>query len=289
MFNRITVIGVGSLGGFVADAISSLASVKELEIIDFDKVEPKNLINSIYTRDCVNKLKVDALRDIIKDKNPRVKVIKRNEKFIEGSSKISRKSFVIDCRDYNHDRSGAIDVRLFISSRYLIVDCRTRVSYGDDEREGKYLTQLTRTDLKNAAVIISMLIYNGTIETLTYNNSINKYDLDYLTKISYLPEPEDIVFDSGKNDVTSLVNVEQSIKPMIDMNKLSDINVYVGGKDLPIVSNVIPQLTLNSGMDVISNLLSSIQTPLKFDKFIVYISQDQTECYVELLPECGAA
>ena len=64
---KILVIGVGSFGGFLCKHLSELESVKELFIVDFDSVEPKNARNSVYSISQVGEYKVDALKEIIQD------------------------------------------------------------------------------------------------------------------------------------------------------------------------------------------------------------------------------
>ena len=48
VINTASVIGVGALGGFVADSISDIEELETLTIIDQDIVEMRNLRNSIY-------------------------------------------------------------------------------------------------------------------------------------------------------------------------------------------------------------------------------------------------
>ena len=43
VYRSVTVIGVGTLGGFVAEAISNLEGLEKLVVVDHDIVEVKNL------------------------------------------------------------------------------------------------------------------------------------------------------------------------------------------------------------------------------------------------------
>ena len=70
VYRSVTVIGVGTLGGFVAAAIANLEGVEKLVVVDHDIVEAKNLINSIYRPIDIDLLKVDSLKDIIANDHP---------------------------------------------------------------------------------------------------------------------------------------------------------------------------------------------------------------------------
>lgn len=281
IYNNITVLGIGTLGGFVADAISELEKVSKLIIVDHDIVEVKNLINSIYRQIDVDLPKVDALSDIITSKRSDIKIEKIQEKFIEGKTKIPKSDLILDCRDYTYDRIGLIDARLYMSSRYLIVDCRRYVTYAD-KQQGKYLVQLTKEDLKYASLIVSLLVNSGTIETMKKSEVVQKYELDHFKKINK-NNTYDIVYDSGEK----FINLPETIKPIIDLNKSKELTVFIGSKMIPITQTIIPAKTLQNELDVISNL-SSIVKIQDFNAFIISI-QNSNQGVIELIPETGAA
>ena len=77
----IGIIGVGSLGGFTANAISYLDEVKKLYLIDHDKVLKKNLQNSIFREKDVDRLKVDVIEELIECRGK--EIIKFPRRFIE--------------------------------------------------------------------------------------------------------------------------------------------------------------------------------------------------------------
>jgi sulfur carrier protein ThiS adenylyltransferase len=62
----ITIIGVGSTGSFTALNLAKMG-IKNIKVIDFDIVESHNLPNQFYRFQDINKLKVEALQEIIKD------------------------------------------------------------------------------------------------------------------------------------------------------------------------------------------------------------------------------
>ena len=63
---NITIIGVGSTGSFLAFTLAKMG-ISKIKVIDFDKIEKHNIPNQYYRLKDVGKLKVDALKEIIKD------------------------------------------------------------------------------------------------------------------------------------------------------------------------------------------------------------------------------
>ena len=63
---KITIIGVGSSGSFIALTLAKMG-FKDIEIIDFDRVELHNIPNQFYRMKDIGKYKVEALKDIIKE------------------------------------------------------------------------------------------------------------------------------------------------------------------------------------------------------------------------------
>lgn len=61
---HVTIAGVGALGSNLADSLSR-QGFASLRLIDFDRVEPKNLGTQIYSTEDVGMLKVDAARNAI--------------------------------------------------------------------------------------------------------------------------------------------------------------------------------------------------------------------------------
>lgn len=65
----INVVGAGSLGSFCVFLLAKMIGVLRCPIVvtDFDKVELHNVQNQLYRESDVGRLKVEALRDIVKD------------------------------------------------------------------------------------------------------------------------------------------------------------------------------------------------------------------------------
>lgn len=70
---RIAVAGLGGLGSNVCVSLAKIG-VNYLHIIDFDVVEPSNLNRQAYTMKHLGKLKVDAMKEILLEINPYLKI-----------------------------------------------------------------------------------------------------------------------------------------------------------------------------------------------------------------------
>jgi hypothetical protein len=282
VYKSFVIAGLGTLGGFLADSLSRLDETEELTLIDFDTVEWKNLGTSIYRPIDVGVKKVTALTDIIIHQNPGVVVKSIDDTFIEGETKIPEGDIVFDCRDIICDRKDIIDVRVSISSRYVIVDCRKNVSY-KEQKDGRYLVDLRKDDIRNAAFIVSMLVSNQTIRQLIKTQSIQKYELDYLKKIE--PKYGEVVYECAA-EAQQIVNLPTNIIPIIEENRKRDIEVFVGSQEQPISQTKIPQNTLKTGYDVVSSLTSLLTLPCEYPSYLISL---HNHGYIVLIPETGAA
>lgn len=289
---RIAIIGLGTLGGFVAQTISELNFVRKIVLVDFDIVEAHNLTNSIYRNGDVNKYKTTSLHDIIKEQcgnNLEIEII--TEKYEESKTVIPQVDLIIDCRDYVCDRNDEIDVRLFVSSRYLVIDCRKNVSY-DKNYTGRYLSQLTKNDLRRASLIVSSFMQNNFLDYMIKSQIIKEIDLDYVDKISneiktHHQKRNMIVDYEGSK---KLLNLEENIGNIICENRNKDLMITVGDKKLSPLSKIVKKDSLNSSEVVVNTLTNMVKTE-KTSQFyyIISVTQDNNICYVELLPETGAA
>jgi len=289
--SRMTIIGLGSLGGFVTQTILGLNCLRKLTLIDFDIVEEKNLINSIYKKYDVGRYKTTSLYDIIQQQNENnieIKII--NERYEKEKSIIPETDLIIDCRDCFVDRGDEIDVKLFISSRYLVIDCRKNISY-DKSYEGRYLTQLTKNDLLGASLIFISFIQDGFLDYMVKNQIIKEFDLDYLNKISndikHKNENRHMVINS---DVSKkLLNLEENIDEIIQENKHKDVLVTLGEKHFsPVIRRIPKNSNPNDIISVMNQMTNTVYTQNQY-YYILSMSIEKNSCHVELIPEFGSA
>jgi len=92
------IIGVGSTGSFIGLTLAKMG-FKNIQIIDFDKVEEHNIPNQFYRVDDKDSLKTDALGEIIKDFSG-TEVKKINQKIEEDFEfEIGLNSVLVVCVD----------------------------------------------------------------------------------------------------------------------------------------------------------------------------------------------
>jgi hypothetical protein len=303
VYENITIIGVGSLGGFLTKHISELTIVREITIVDFDSVESKNIFDSIYSYDDLGEYKVDSLYEIVKNN---ANINKLNQKYEEGVTILPQCDLVIDCRDVVCDRKNEINVRFSITDRTLVIDCRNSVknSYSYD---GRYSLSLTSNEINKAAFYAAQVIESGHLKEMIENNMIQYIDLDVVSDAmnksikESLSNRIDIIYDSNGN-VNRLHCLQENIKPILFMNRTKNIEVFVGDRETHI-SNIlscfpeeaktkyalIPKNSLTNSVDVINKLTDIIRKQPGMTNFIVTVKKRGAYEYVELLEETGAA
>ena len=305
MFRKVAIIGIGTLGGFLCKHISEINKVKEIVIIDPDIVESKNTFTSIYNSSQVGEYKVDALADIISDD---VIVTKVNRRYVEGKTSFPRCNLVIDCRDVVCDRTSEIDVRFYISRRILMIDCRKQVKNACSYN-GAYSVELTKTEINKASFYAAQIIDSIEIFDMMRNTLIQQIDLDILPSIMEkaisrsMENKMDIVYE--KSDMTNRLQcIEDHIKPILKLNKIQPIDIYVGEQKptnilqklfnkMPEVAEtqyaLIPVGSLNTSLDVIKRLSDLVKIQPGVSNYIVTIRRKHGKTFIELLEETGAA
>lgn len=71
---RIHIIGCGSVGSTVAELLARFG-LTNFVLYDFDVVEPHNVVNQMFTSKHLHMPKVEALKQMLEDINPEVKVL----------------------------------------------------------------------------------------------------------------------------------------------------------------------------------------------------------------------
>ena len=293
MYKRITIIGLGTLGGFLAKSISNIEEVKLLTLIDYDYVEKRNLRNQIYSEKDVGFFKVNCLYRILKLKRSNLKLRRIIGKYEEEITKIPKSDLVIDCRDFTYDRRDRIHVRTYLTSRYLIVDCQRNVKY-EKHHEGKYLTELTKHDLEYASWAFCDLIIKGVLKKLIYDQIIYNIPLDHNIENAYNTIDKtnkfDLVIDSQIND-KKLKNLHD-VGLSLDTIKKRETIICIGDQRDPLIQKRYPENHFNNLDELVSSMLSLISTAnqvVVYQHYIICKKIVDNKCYVQLLPETGAA
>lgn len=106
---HLTVCGAGAIGSNLVDSLAR-QGFKSFRVIDYDRVDPHNINNQIYSKQHVGKLKSDSLSDIIYEVN-------------DGEvESITKKLDSDNIKKYIKDTDLVIDAFDNIPSRMLIKD-----------------------------------------------------------------------------------------------------------------------------------------------------------------------
>lgn len=66
---RVHIIGCGAIGSTLAENLARFGFTK-ITLYDFDKVEPHNIANQMFTQQDIGKMKIDAVKQMIVSINP---------------------------------------------------------------------------------------------------------------------------------------------------------------------------------------------------------------------------
>lgn len=307
MYRKVTVIGLGTLGGFLCKHISEFETVKKLVIVDHDTVESRNVFRSIYDPQHIGEYKVDALADMIKNNvGDDINVTKINTKYVEGTTDLPKSDLVIDCRDVVCDRISEINVRFYISHKTLVIDCRKHVK-NPCVYNGSYSIELTKNEINKAAFYAAHSIASGHLDKMIKNNLIQRIDLDIISSSmtksinESIENKIDMIYEV--NGAERLQSVESFIQPILNLNKTQEVEIVVGDyqhKELEEIFNsiseingdlrtLVPQNSLNTSMDVMQALTDLVKKQPGVSNFVIIMREHHGKKYIELLEETGAA
>lgn len=294
----VAIIGVGSLGGFLAESVALVDTVSNLTLIDPDIVEAGNIKNSIYTVGDIGTLKVESIAEKIGEKidghrkklDLNIRAIKYNENI-----NLSGHDIVFDCRDQVCSRSQTINVRLYISWSKLVVDCRHHVEI-ERERSGRYIESLNQVAILMGALRVALLIPSGKLEELIKRRMSYEIDLqrDHETEACLQREDErdDYICDFIQGH-QKIINLDNMLPQIIEETKKSDVEVYIGPKRAYHTKRILNQDIHADQRYIIAYLTDLVnRTVLKYNSYTISISMDYKDGgvpVIELHPETGGA
>jgi len=114
------IIGLGGIGGHVADILSSIPSIANIVLFDDDVVELNNLNRTVYQYRHIGQYKVSAIAEIISSRNLSPEIYPLNMKFNKNACEMINSNenldflkfsefMVFDCRDNFFDDYGLFD------------------------------------------------------------------------------------------------------------------------------------------------------------------------------------
>jgi len=154
----VTCCGCGSAGANIMEQLARLNYfTKQFVLVDFDRVEEKNLRNQPYTNQQITSSKVSALKGIIQRSMPHSRAISVNtfnQRFQDVFWKVYDNKYIIsgfdsiDCRLELFDKilKGEIKAKYLIDARYLDLDCSLFFIDTSNEDEMKYYHKLLLED-----------------------------------------------------------------------------------------------------------------------------------------------
>ena len=143
---RIHIIGCGSVGSAVAELLVRFGLTK-ITLYDFDKVEPKNLANQLYSQKHIGKPKVLALTEMLCEINPEISKNIKMEPYGYTDQKLSGYVFLcVDNIDLRREIATSNKDNVYIKAMF---DFRTRLTdaqhYAADWGEIKMVDDFIRS------------------------------------------------------------------------------------------------------------------------------------------------
>ena len=131
---RVLIVGLGSFGGQIAFELAK-AGVGHFSLMDFDRVEPHNLMRHVCGARDIGRLKTDAVRDAILGKNPFAEVARHPVDALHApdllGSEVAQADLVLCATDNNQSRFAITNALLRHGKPALFGRATTRAAGGD--------------------------------------------------------------------------------------------------------------------------------------------------------------
>jgi hypothetical protein len=292
MYKSIVIIGLGSLGGYIAKNISRMKNLHTLILIDPDVVEAKNIGKSIYRNQDIGKFKVEVMKEFFHNN---LEVEGFPIEYREGKNYMPDNDLIIDCRDEICSRGGEIDVRFYISYKTLVIDCE-KYHKVEFKQTGKYAHLLSLSELEIAASIAAQYIEIDIFQEFLKKGIVFQAPIDLVRKqateaITLYNNKPDFIMDSCKGD-NMIRNLHETLPKLISVNQTKALTVVVGqegcvgGNIQKIKKNEIVEY--DAAVNTLCEIVQSI-VPIKEYYTITVNDNNKDEVYIELLPDTGAA
>jgi sulfur carrier protein ThiS adenylyltransferase len=128
---RVTIAGLGGLGSNIAVALTRMG-IGELRLIDFDRVELSNLNRQQYGIRHLGQQKTDALREVISEINPYVKVEADCVRITEENAAelLCMERFICEAFDVPENKAMLVNTLLSQCPDCIIVAASGMAGYG---------------------------------------------------------------------------------------------------------------------------------------------------------------
>lgn len=186
-FKRVTIVGVGGVGGYVATLLAR-AGVEKIRIIDFDTVSPSNFNRQVVAvKGNEGRLKVEALKDILLSINEDIEVDSVPQKLDKDnvSSLLKNSDIVVDAIDIVKDK-----VALIIYCKKHNINVISAMGAGNRyDQPNFYLTDIYKTHDDGLAKVIRKALREEGVKNLdvvTCDSKPEKVE-GVIGSISYYP------------------------------------------------------------------------------------------------------
>lgn len=186
-FKRVTIVGVGGVGGYVATLLAR-AGVGKIRIIDFDTVSPSNFNRQVVAvKGNEGRLKVEALKDILLSINEDIEVDSVPQKLDKDnvSSLLENSDIVVDAIDIVKDK-----VALIIYCKKHNINVISAMGAGNRyDQPNFYLTDIYKTHDDGLAKVIRKALREEGVKNLdvvTCDSKPEKVE-GVIGSISYYP------------------------------------------------------------------------------------------------------
>lgn len=147
---EINIIGCGSIGSTLAELIVRSGIETQINLFDFDRVEPHNLVNQLFYKDDIGKLKTEAVKENILRINPNLKV----KTFDKGWSGEMLQGYVFLCADSMEVRNKIAKGNRKNPFIKMMCDFRTRLTdaqhfaadWSDSKQVDNFISSMDFTD-----------------------------------------------------------------------------------------------------------------------------------------------
>ena len=186
-FKRVTIVGVGGVGGYVATLLAR-AGVEKMRIIDFDTVSPSNFNRQVVAvKGNEGRLKVEALKDILLSINEDIEIDSVPQKLDKDnvSSLLENSDIVVDAIDIVKDK-----VALIIYCKKHNINVISAMGAGNRyDQPNFYLTDIYKTHDDGLAKVIRKALREEGVKNLdvvTCDSKPEKVE-GVIGSISYYP------------------------------------------------------------------------------------------------------
>ena len=148
--DEINIIGCGSIGSTLAELIVRSGIETTINLFDFDVVEPHNLVNQLFYKDDIGKLKTEAVKENILKINPDLKV----KTFNKGWNGEMLRGYVFLCADSMKVRNEIAKGNKQNPFVLMMCDFRTRLTdaqhyaadWSDSKQVNNFISSMNFSD-----------------------------------------------------------------------------------------------------------------------------------------------